>query len=62
MIECPKCGSTTQVRKYDWDISFESDNEIIIYTEYLCVRCRTLFKTERLYRADGDETVCEEGE
>lgn len=62
MIECPNCGTTAQIRKYDWDISFESDNKIIIHTEYLCMRCRTLFKTERLYRVDGDETVCEEDE
>lgn len=62
MVRCPNCGSTAQVRKYDWDINFDSDNEITIYCDYICKGCSHLFKTEKLYRADGGETVCEEDE
>ena len=60
MIRCPNCGSTAQVRKYDWDIEFNGDDEITIYRHYLCKGCGHLFKTERLYRADGWEMACEE--
>ena len=62
MVKCPNCGSSAQVRKYDWDIDFEGDDEITIYRDYVCKSCGHLFKTERFYRADGWEMVCEEDE
>jgi C4-type Zn-finger protein len=62
MVKCPNCGSTAQVQKYDWDIHFENEDEISIYREYVCKGCGEYFRTERLYRADGWEMVCEEEE
>lgn len=62
MVKCPNCGSSAQVRKYDWDIEFDGDEELTIYRDYVCKGCGHLFKTERLYRADGWEMVCEEDE
>ena len=62
MIKCPNCGSAAQVCKYDWDIHFDNDEEITIYQDCLCKGCSHLFRTERLYRADGWEMVCEEDE
>ena len=59
MPKCPNCNSP-QIRKYDWDIEFEGDEEITIYRDYVCKDCGHLFKTERFYRADGWEMVCEE--
>ena len=60
MVKCPNCGSTAQVRKYDWDIHFDNDEEITIYRDYVCKGCGHYFRAEQLYRADGWEMVCEE--
>ena len=35
MVKCPYCGSSAQVRKYDWDISFEGYNKEDIYHSQL---------------------------
>lgn len=59
MPKCPNCGSAA-VRKYDWDIEFDNDEELTIYRDYVCKGCGHLFKTARYYRADGWEMVCEE--
>jgi acetone carboxylase gamma subunit len=61
MIKCPSCNSS-KVRKYDWDIEFDGDDEITIYRDYVCPDCGHLFKTARFYHADGWEMVCEEDE
>jgi DNA-directed RNA polymerase subunit RPC12/RpoP len=60
MVRCPNCGSTAQVRKYDWDIHFDSENEITINRQYLCKGCGHLFSTDQLYKADGEEIVNDE--
>ena len=61
MVKCPYCGSSAQTRRYDWDIEFNGEDEITIYRNYLCKGCGHLFKTEKLYRADGNwEMICEE--
>ena len=61
MVKCLYCNSSA-VRKYDWDISFESDEDIIIYREYVCKDCGEYFRTKTFYTADGEEIVCEEDE
>ena len=61
MIKCPYCNSST-VHKYDWDIDFYGDDEIVIHRDYVCKGCGEYFRADRLYRADGWEMVCEEDE
>ena len=61
MIKCPNCGSTAQIRKYDWDIHFVNNDKIFIYRDYVC-GCGEYFRTGKLYKADSEEEVCEEEE
>ena len=60
MIKCPNCGSTAQVKKYDWDIDLRFNTEIIITRNYLCKGCSHLFNTIQSYEASSKEIVYEE--
>jgi C4-type Zn-finger protein len=60
MIKCPKCGSTAQVKEYNWDIGLPFDTEIVITRNYLCKGCAHLFDTIQSYEANSREIVYEE--
>ena len=61
MPKCPYCNSST-VRKYDWDIDFYGDDEIVIHRDYVCKSCGEYFRTDKTYRTDSEEIVREEDE
>ena len=59
MVKCPRCGSTVQVRMYDYDTNIDMV-EIKVTRHYLCKGCGHLFSTDQFYRSNGYEMVSPE--
>lgn len=59
MTKCPNCGSTAQVRKYDYDV-YVNEEEVRVNRQYFCRGCGHLFSTDQYYNVAGEEIVNEE--